>query len=92
LDNTTPDQIELMGHYRIRLNPKFYATILAEVRSFQPTPITDGVTIIGVGIAPEISLAPNLTIPTKIKYLFGNYENDLNLSGLELGIGFSLKF
>jgi hypothetical protein len=41
---------------------------------------------------PEISLSPNLAVPAKIKYLFGNYANDLHLSGLELGIGFSLKF
>ncbi|MCI0495807.1 hypothetical protein L0Z72_12450 [candidate division KSB1 bacterium] len=92
LDNTTPDQIEVMGQYRMRWNPKFYATVLAEARSFQPTSFADGVTIIGGGLAPEILLLPNLAVLAKIKYLFGNYANDLHLSGLELGIGFSLKF
>lgn len=92
LDNTTPDQIDVAGHYRMRLNPKFYAAVLAEVRSFQPTPFMDGVTIIGAGIAPEVFLSKNITAPIKVKYDWGTINSSTDISGMEIGLGLLFKF
>lgn len=91
LDNSTPDQIEVIGHYRMRLNSKFYATLLAEARSFQPTSLTKGITLIGLGIAPEFSLSKNLTAPMKLKYAWGKFESNTDVAGLEVGLGVLIK-
>ncbi|MFQ5825323.1 MAG: hypothetical protein ACE5JB_14880 [bacterium] len=90
---TNPNQLEFMGHYRIRLSRRFYASILVEGRFYQETPAAfSGINLLGGGIAPEIYLSSNFKLPLIFKYLTGSFKNGPNISGFEIGIGFSIRY
>lgn len=91
-EKTTPDQSELLGYYRLRVGPQFYLSLIAEVRSYFPAPKFDGLNIFGLGIAPELSLARNVSLPIRFKYLWGNFAGGPTIAGWEAGVGLSLLF
>ena len=78
---TFPGLFRLSGHYRIRPIPAFRVTLLAEAMRYEATFQSEELDVYGVGLAPEISLAPALTVPLQFKYSFGDIE------GLEAGLG-----
>lgn len=87
-----PDQFEIIGQYRIRMNQGLYGSILAEARFFQETPAFDGARLYGLGIVPEYSLSPTIKLPLRFKYLTCSFNNGSSLSGLEIGMGLDLNF
>ncbi len=78
---TFPGLFRLSGHYRIRPNPAFRVTLLAEATRYEATFQSEQLDVYGLGLAPELSLAPALTVPLQFKYSFGDIE------GLEAGLG-----
>jgi len=91
-EKTIPDQFELIGRYKIRLNEKFYTTIVAEGRFFQETSVFTRTSILAVGFEPQLTVTPNLKIPMRFKYLIGSIENGPNIKGIETGAGLYLNF
>ena len=94
---SAPDQIEIIGHYSHRFNRRAAAGFLAEARYFTKPPAADiftsaGITIIGLGVAPEFSPSPRFKILTRFKHLFGSSRGGQNISGLEAGLGMGLSF
>jgi hypothetical protein len=92
-NKVSPNQFELLGHYRVRFNERFSAAFLAEGRFYETTsaPVS-GITLFGMGIAPEILLSPTVSIPARIKFQFGSLKDGDTLSGFEVGIGIGVTF
>ena len=76
-----PGLFNLSGHYRVRLSPILRATVHVEGTRYEADFAFEQMDVFGIGIAPELSLAPAVTIPFQIKYAFGDLE------GLEAGLG-----
>ncbi len=91
-EKTTPDQLEVLGYYRLRVGPQFYLSLIAEARSYFPARRFDGLDIFGLGIAPELSLARNVNLPIRFKYLLGDFAGGPTIAGWEAGAGVSLQF
>ncbi|MDZ7341559.1 MAG: hypothetical protein ONB27_09405 [candidate division KSB1 bacterium] len=92
VEKTIPDQFELMGYYRLRVNPQIYLSLLGEWRSYLAAKSFDGLDIFGIGVAPEFSLARNVSVPIRLKYLFGDFAGGSNIAGWEAGGGLSIVF
>jgi len=91
-EKTTPDQIELLGHYQARFTRRFSMRFLAEGRVYQDTPVFDGVKLFGGGLAPIFSASSNFQLLGQFKYLTGSFDRGDKLSGLEIGVGMLAKF
>ncbi|MFQ5628880.1 MAG: hypothetical protein ACE5I1_08975 [bacterium] len=92
-EKTTPDQIDFMAHYRMRLGSKMSFRILAEGRFFQVTSSDfSGATLVGLGIMPEISISNNFTLPIRLLFFSGELKNQTDLSGFEVGLGAIVNF
>jgi hypothetical protein len=91
-EKTTPDQIELLGHYQARFTRRFSMRFLAEGRVYQDTPVFDGVKLFGGGLAPVFLLSPNFQVLGHFKYLTGGFDGGARLSGLEVGVGMLARF
>ena len=89
-EKSSPNQVELMGHYRFPLSPKFYLSLLFEGRFYKKTVAFQGIKIYGIGIAPQISLSPASRLVGRLKYLTGKYTGREKLRGTEIGLG--IKF
>jgi hypothetical protein len=92
-EKTTPDQVDVMAHYRLRLRQRMYFRILAEARFFQETSSDfSGATLFGLGLMPEFSLSKNLVLPVRFLFFSGSLKNDIDLSGFEAGLGLTMRF
>jgi hypothetical protein len=92
-ENSNPTQIEVMSHYRLRLNPNIYLRILAEGRFYEKTAADfSGVNLFGGGLAPEFTVSRSVTIPLVFKFLTGSFKDGPGLTGLELGAGLNVSF
>ena len=89
---TTPNQIEVIGYYKFRINRQFYLSILGEGRKYFETENFPGLGIFGFGVSPEYSPSRNLKIPFRIKYFVGDFTGGTSISGLEVGVGVSYLF
>jgi hypothetical protein len=76
-----PGLLELSGRYRVRLNPWLRATLHVEGTRYEADFEFEQTDVYGIGFAPEVSLAPAVTIPIQVRYAFGDLE------GLEAGLG-----
>jgi len=76
-----PGLLKLSSHYRVRLSPALRATVHVEGTRYEADFAFEQLDVFGIGIAPEISLSPAVTIPFQVKYAFGDLE------GLEAGLG-----
>jgi len=92
VEKTIPDQIELMGRYRMLLGKGFYASILAEGRFFNETKVFNKISIYGLGATLDIPVSTRMKMPVRFKYLTGNIKGGSNLSGIEVGVGLDWSF
>ena len=76
-----PGLLKLSADYRVRLNPTLRATVHVEGTRYEADFAFEQLDVFGIGIAPDISLSPAVTIPLQVKYVFGDLE------GLEAGLG-----
>jgi len=89
---TTPDQIEIMGHYQARFTRRFSMRFLAEGRIYQDTPAFEGVKLFGGGLTPIFLASANFQLLGHFKFLTGSFDGGDKLSGLEIGVGMIAKF
>ncbi len=101
---TTPNHLEIIGYYRIMINPQFYISILGEARKFfkvETIPTNAGFmgilnslepSIMGFGLSPEYSPTRNLKIPFRVKYFVGDFAGGTKINGIEVGLGISYLF
>ena len=76
-----PGLLKLAGHFRMRLSSALRATFHVEATRYEADFAFEQTDVYGIGIAPEITLSPAVTLPLQFKYAFGNLE------GLEAGLG-----
>jgi len=91
-EKTSPNQYELYGRYRIRMNNQTYLTFAGELRIYDETSVYSGVYLLGGGLLPQYKLTPELTLTGRLKYLRGSYSTGQNLSGFEIGVGMQYNF
>ena len=103
-EKTTPNYLEGIGYYKMRINDKFYLSILGEGRKFFKVDtypanasflgILNSLepNIIGFGISPEFAPGKNLKIPLRFKYFFGDFTGGTKITGIEAGLGVSFSF
>jgi len=85
VEKTIPDQVELLGHYRRRFSSRLQTRFLAEARFAKASPQRDAVSLIGLGLSPELTLSPAVSLLLRVKYFFGSF------TGLEAGLGLSFR-
>ena len=90
--NTNPEQVEAFGHYRIRLNPRVNVGILGEVHSYLSNSVFSGLDIVGIGLLSDFSVQKSISIPMRIKYLFGDFRSGKSIAGWEIGLGAVIGF
>lgn len=92
-EKAIPDVFNASARFHVRMNNSLAVAFLAEGRFYQQTASTlSGVSIVGVGVEPEITVAPNITIPIRARLQFGKLKNDDSLFGTELGLGIGVLF
>ena len=91
-EKTIPNHLEIIGYYRFRLNNNFFISLLGEGRTFFETNNFPGLTILGFGVSPELTLNRNLKLPFHVKYFFGDFTGGTSISGLEAGAGVTFLF
>ena len=91
-EKNTPNQLEVIGYYKIHINRKFFLSILGEGRKYFETESFPGLGIFGFGVSPEYSPSRNLKIPFRIKYFVGDFTGGTSIRGLEVGVGISYLF
>jgi hypothetical protein len=92
-ENVIPDMFDISARFRLRVNNSLAVAFRADGRFYQQTAKTvSGVNLFGVGLAPEITVSPNIMIPIRAKVQFGRLENGDSLVGTELGLGISVLF
>jgi len=88
-----PDQLEFLGHFRVRMNRAIAVSILFEGRFYEQTSVPySGIDLLGAGLSPEIRFSRTFAIPLVVKYLKGRYRDGSDLSGFELGGGIMLNY
>jgi len=80
-DKTIPNQIEVMGHVRLRASRVVSLRLLGEGRFFDATTTTESLQLFGVGIGPEFKLSEAVLLPLRFKYYTGDY------TGAEAALG-----
>jgi hypothetical protein len=90
--NTNPVQFEGLAAYGFRINQKYYGKVVFEGKSIFKTSYFPGVDIFSLGFWPEMKLSDRYRIPAKISYQFGDFAGGSNISGFELGVGFTWYF
>jgi hypothetical protein len=93
---TQRDEIESMGMYKKRLNPKTSLTYTAEARYFFKTDLMASAYQAGVGILPEKQVSPVVKLQGKLKFFVGK-ENSIppegeTVIGFEVGAGMEYAF
>lgn len=83
---TIPNQIRLRGTYRQRLGAALTVGLLAQLRMFEESDIFESMSLIDVGLLPEINLTENVGLRTRFVYTTGEIE------GFEAGGGLALRF
>lgn len=92
-EKTTPNQVDVMAHYRMRFRQTMYFRILAEARFFQDTSSDfSGARLFGLGIMPEFSLSRNVMLPVRFLFFSGNLKNKVDLNGFEAGLALTMSF
>ncbi len=91
-EKTTPNHLEVIGFYKMRINPQFYLSLLAEGRSFDKAGLFPGLQIFGFGLAPEYSPQKKINLPFHFKYFFGEFTGGTSITGLEIGVGITYYF
>ena len=91
-EKTIPDQVELMGRYRMLLGKGFYASIIAEGRFFNETKVFNRISIYGLGTILDIPVSTRMNMPVRFKYLNGRIKGGSSLSGIEVGVGLDWSF
>ncbi len=92
VEKSSPNQYELYGSYRMRMNNKTYMTFAGELRIYEETGVYSGVYLLSAGLAPQYKLTPVMTLNGRIKILRGSYSTGQNLTGYELGVGLQYNF
>ncbi|RMH76794.1 MAG: hypothetical protein D6681_21310 [Calditrichaeota bacterium] len=96
-----PNYGEVVGRFRARLHPMLSVGFLGEARFYGPVDpnmrgtligdLSEG-SLFGIGLLPQISLTRRIALPLRVKYLKGNFRNDLSLTGWEAGIGLAVQY
>ena len=76
-----PDQIELRGHYRRRIRRGFYVGVHGQARLLDEAVNVEEATLFGAGASGEFTVSPQVRVPVRFTYIFGD------LTGLEAGAG-----
>lgn len=94
---TQRDELESIGMYRKRLNPKTSLTYTLEARYFLKTDVIKGSAYqVGAGILPETRVSPKTRLQGRLKLFFGK-ENNIGANGetifgVEVGGGIEYAF
>jgi hypothetical protein len=92
-EKLSPNQFDVLGHYRIQFSDRISARFLVEGRFFEKTAAPfSGTTLFGAGVAPEVSLSPTVSIPARFKFYSGTMRDGGRLSGFEADVGMSVSF
>ncbi|NIW79317.1 MAG: hypothetical protein GWN16_07585 [Calditrichae bacterium] len=89
-----PNEVELKGQYYRFLSQQVGINFIAEARIYESLAnarFSDG-PIWGLGILPAFDINSNVSIPLRLKYLWGNFKDDYTVSGIEAGAGVSVSF
>ncbi len=92
VEKSSPNQYELYGNYRMRINTKTFFTYTGEIHIYDETSAYTGVYLVGAGLLPQYKLSPQITLNGRIKFLRGSYSNGQNLTGFEIGVGLQYNF
>ncbi len=91
-EKTVPNNIEMAGHYRFRINQNLNLTILGNGRIYQKSFLNGGVSVYGSGVGAQYLINRNWDIMTNLKYYFGSYVDSNEFSGFEIVIGLGYNF
>ena len=88
-----PNLLEISGNYRFRMGRRLYIKGLLDgyISQKSISPIS-GARMLGLGVAPEMKLNPEMTVLAEFKYYFGGLKNNISISGLNFGIGFVINY
>lgn len=90
---STPDEFELLAHYRWRLHRTLWLKIMLETRFQQKTTSAfSGASLFGLGLSPTYRLTPQITLPLQILFFSGKLRGDVDLGGLEISTGLGFQF
>ncbi|MCH8247876.1 MAG: hypothetical protein IH951_15935 [Bacteroidetes bacterium] len=81
-----PNQTVLMGHIRFRVGRKFALRLIADGRFFDQSPLSQSLSIVGLGIGPEFAISRWVRFPLHAKYFFGDFN------GIEASFGLDIIF
>ena len=92
-EKITPDQIELLAQFQMHPSDRIGLRILARGEFFQSTaaPLS-GISLYGLGIAPEFMVSPTLKIPVQLALVGGRQNDGKFLGSFEGGIGVEFGF
>ncbi len=88
-----PDQFEISGNYRLRMQRRLYLrTMLDLYFSQKSVSLFSGARLVGVGVAPELTINPAISGLAELKYFFGGIKNNKSVTGFNFGIGVAINF
>jgi hypothetical protein len=93
---TQRDELESIGMYRKRMNPKTSLTYTLEARYYLKTDLIASAYQVGGGILPETQVSPSTRLQGRLKLFFGK-ENNIGTNGetvfgVEVGAGIAYAF
>ena len=80
-----PDQIELRGQYQHRIRQGFYVGVHGQARLLDEAVNFEETNLYGAGVSGEFTVSPQVRVPVRFMYVFGD------LAGLETGVGLILN-
>ena len=87
-----PDQFEVNGSFRQRLNSDFYLGYNVRYRWFQSTPVYYGAYLLGAALSPEYRATQHLQLLGQARFSFGSFEDGTGLSGFLVTAGMQYQF
>jgi hypothetical protein len=92
-EKINPNLLEISGSYRFRMGRRLYMKgSLDGYISQTSLSFVSGARMLGLGVAPEIRLNPEITVLTVLKYYFGGLKNNISISGISFGIGLVINY
>lgn len=93
-DRLEPALGELFVSYTSEFSKNFSAQFSLEGRFFESTAVPfSGFTLVEVGVQPTFVLADGISLPLRLKYVYGNVTSTSGaLSGIEAGVGLVLSY
>ncbi len=92
-EKISPNNLAALIGFAHRITGNLLLNYLIEGRFYEKTAAPfSGYDIYGLGIAPDLKLTTNFSLPFTAKYYFGNSAGSSSIKGLEIGLGLNITF